>query len=216
MEVLKKDCIRVGRNGGPSLHRCPSARVCAPRGLFQGIVSSPKCMLCVCVSTAGDEMVRHPPAVDALITALSVDLLTDDDVHVQLLQLRQLIGAAVYPIADRIEATRGKDMQVCVRVHLHVCSRMLHMCTPTQTGAHTRAHCAFPSPFFSLPFQFLQTHSPPLQAITKAHASTCFHVGAPPAVFQSAWQCHRTQHVPASPSKCVCHACARAERACEM
>jgi hypothetical protein len=57
-------------------------------------------------------MAAHPLALDALVTALSVDLLTDDDVHLHLLQLRQLIGQAVYGIANQIEATRGPNMQV--------------------------------------------------------------------------------------------------------
>jgi len=51
---------------------------------------------------AGELLVAHSHALDVLVLALSVDLLTDDDVHVHLLQLRELLGDEVYAVADRV------------------------------------------------------------------------------------------------------------------
>eukprot|EP00983_Pelagomonas_calceolata_P054607 1143772-Pelagomonas_calceolata.AAC.1 len=93
-------------------HAQPLARTHACENVATSNKACPAIMPQGKVWVACDELAPNKDAIDVLVTALSVDLLTDDDVHLHLLQLRELIGQAVYAIADQIEAKRGTNMQV--------------------------------------------------------------------------------------------------------
>lgn len=85
----------------PPLHIPHSCR----RAVALSYVTSHVHILHFC--TTGDVICAHPPALSVLVTALSVNILDEDDVHQYLFQLGKLISDTIYDIADKVEAARA-------------------------------------------------------------------------------------------------------------